>query len=192
MLRVGTNGAKRSLQMKCMLAPDAMARDHDDVTEDTFKTVTLSHRDLRAAARLLNVLLGMDEDRGTDLTRLAQASGAQDRGVLLERARQSFVNRARRSANFSSLMFGEPAWDMLLALYVTEQAGVRHTVSGLIGLSGAPSTTALRWLDFLENKERLVQRKPDPVDKRVFLIALTEKGRDSLDLYFSGTVTSGM
>jgi DNA-binding MarR family transcriptional regulator len=171
---------------------NTMSPDRKDDAEDVHKTIKLSDRDLRAATRLLNLILGTGDDRGKELTRMAQGTGHRDRGVLLERARQTFVNRAQRSRFFSGAMFGEAAWDMLLALYVTEQSGARHTVSGLVNLSGVPPTTALRWLDFLENKEQLVARKPNPVDKRVFLVELTDKGREALDAYFSGTVPTGM
>jgi DNA-binding MarR family transcriptional regulator len=86
-------------------------------------------------------------------------------------------------------MFGEAAWDMLLALYVTEMSGARHTVSGLVDLSGVPPTTALRWLDFLE-QEQLVARRPNPLDGRVFFIEITEKAREALDAYFSETAAT--
>ena len=50
----------------------------------------------------------------------------QDRDALVERAHKVFVARARRSRHFNSAMFGEAAWDMLLALYVTEKSKARH------------------------------------------------------------------
>ncbi len=75
---------------------------------------------------------------------------------------------------------------MLLALYVTEHS-TRLTVSGIVSLSGVPPTTALRWLDFLECKERLVSRRPNPVDGRAVFIELTDDARNALDVYFSGT-----
>jgi DNA-binding MarR family transcriptional regulator len=159
-------------------------------------TITLSERDRRAAARVLNALVGEADDRGQELTNLAGANvrafGDQDREALVERARKAFVNRARRSRHFNGVMFGEAAWDMLLALYVTEKSKARHTVTGLCDLSGLPTTTALRWLDFLENKEALVTRSPNPTDKRVYRLALTDKARDALDAYFSGTDLEGM
>ena len=83
-------------------------------------------------------------------------------------------------------MFGEAAWDMLLALYATDQSGGRHSVTGLVNLSGVPPTTALRWLNFLE-KEQLVTRTPNPHDGRVFRVELTEEARDARVTYFSGT-----
>jgi DNA-binding MarR family transcriptional regulator len=159
-------------------------------------TITLSEQDRRAATHLLNVLVGEADDRGRELTTLAkrgpQGISNEERAVLAERARQTYVNRARRSQILNSAMFGEAAWDMLLALYVTDLSGARHTVTGLINLSGVPQTTALRWLDFLDSKEQLVSRRPSPKDGRVFLIELTDKARGLLDAYFSGTVPDGI
>lgn len=171
----------------------------DDRTESRggfTKTVTLSDRDIRIAARLLTRLVGNEDDRGRELTTLAGKFGSdpnsvEDRLVLVERARQTYVNRALRARIFNSKMFGEAAWDMLLALYVTDQSSARHTVSGLVALSGVPPTTALRWLDYLETEEQLVTRSPNPLDARVFRIELTDKARELLDTYFSGLDTAG-
>jgi DNA-binding MarR family transcriptional regulator len=170
---------------------DSSDEDPDGEFDATRRTVTLSESELRTAARLLEVIVGVGGDRGKALTKLAGANRPGScnpaRELLVEFARHTFVQRARRSQNFHPAMFGEPAWDMMLALYVTEQSQVRHTVSGLVNLSGVPSTTALRWLDFLE-KEELVARRSSSTDRRVFYMELTDKARDALDAYFSGAV----
>ena len=164
--------------------------DSPDEAKDGLKTITLTEHDIEAAAHLLHLLVGAEEDRGREITTLVRGNvhriSDHERSALVERARQIYVNRSRRSLVFKSAMFGEAAWDMLLALYVTDQSGARHTVSGLVSLAGVPPTTALRWLDFLE-KEQLVGRRPKPSDGRVSLIELTDKARDLLDTYFSGT-----
>lgn len=105
------------------------------------------------------------------------------RELLLARARASVARRKRRALNFNSAMFGEPAWDMLLALYTAEAGASRIAVTGLTKLSGAPPTTALRWLDYLA-KERMVMREPHPVDRRLTYVSLTDKGRQALDAHF--------
>ena len=79
-------------------------------------------------------------------------------------------------------MFGEPAWDMMLALYVAEQEGGRLTVSRLAKLSEAPLTTAIRWIDYLD-QARLISRRTHPTDARVVIIELTETARDKLETY---------
>lgn len=169
-------------------APEGKRADDDPTS---VRTITISERDIRAAAQLLEVLAS-DGDRGRELTLLARGNlhtiGSSDRSVLVERARQMYVNRARRTRVFNSKMFGEPAWDMLLALYVTDQALAHHTVSGLVSLSGAPHTTAIRWIDLLI-QEGLFTRKPSPFDARVFWIGLTEEARQDLDAYFADAET---
>jgi DNA-binding MarR family transcriptional regulator len=163
----------------------------NDGTNESLKTITLTEQEVRAAARLLNALTGVQGDRGRELTTMANAQVAvprrQGHAVLQERARQLYVGRARRSQIFNKGMFGEPAWDMLLALYVTDQSGPRHTISGLVNLSGVPATSALRWLNYLEH-EQLVSRDPNSTDKRVIHIKLTDMARSLLDAYLFGTV----
>ena len=166
--------------------------DRPERPSDGLRTITLTERDIEAAARLLHLLVGAEESRGREITTLAGGNvhriDSHDRFARAKRAQEIYVDRARRSQVFKSVMFGEAAWDMLLALYITDQSGTRHTVTGLLNLSGAPPTTALRWLDFLE-KEQLVSRTPKSSDKRVSLIVLTDKGRELLDTYFSGTTS---
>lgn len=172
---------------------DVMYQDRKDEAEAPLRTITLSGPDLRAATRLLTLLSGREDNRPQETYATgrvhADPGSIRDRAVLIERARRTFVGRQRRSQIFSNAMFGEPAWDMLLALYVAEQSGARHTIVRLLSQSGAPATTALRWLDYLE-KERLVTRHANPVDRRTSFVALTEKARTALDVYFSGTIVT--
>ena len=163
---------------------------NDGQAEDDLKTFTFRDRDVKAAANLLRALVEHQDDLGREITNLTQGHGHPigERSNLIERARQTYVNRARRARIFSNVMFGEAAWNMLLALYVTDQSGRRHTVSGLGNLSGAPATTALRWLDFLEREEGLVTRRPNPTDRRIYMVELTDKAREALDAYFSAVI----
>jgi DNA-binding MarR family transcriptional regulator len=157
----------------------------------TGKTITLTEREVRAATQLLRALAGGQEP-GRVLAKIADEMLAgdvsHDRKSLAENARLTFANRSLRYEFFNKDMFGEAAWDMLLALYVAEQSGTRHTVSGLASLSGVATTTALRWLNFLQTEE-LVARQSNPIDRRVFYIELTDKGREGLDAYFSALMT---
>jgi len=81
-------------------------------------------------------------------------------------------------------MFGEPAWDLLLCLYIMD--GRRVTFGKLVNMIGEPMTTAVRWLDYLE-KEHLIARRPDPSDRRMVCIELLDRGRDILDSYFASS-----
>jgi DNA-binding MarR family transcriptional regulator len=139
--------------------------------------VTLSQRDRKDAARLLSLLLGDGnaEERREDmnLVRVAEA--------VLE-------DRRRRSEIFNPAMFGEPAWELLLTLFVMDEQGPRLTIGRLSQAAGAKLTTALRWLEYLEDQD-LIRREQHPNDARTAFIQLTDKAREALRVYLSGTIT---
>lgn len=83
------------------------------------------------------------------------------------------MRRARDHLLPKGLM-GEPAWDMLLALYSEEPA--RLTVSSVCYGSGVPHTTALRWIGMLQS-QGLVEHIEHPRDQKVILLSLTDEGR---------------
>ncbi|WP_230483372.1 MarR family winged helix-turn-helix transcriptional regulator [Sphingomonas sp. Leaf21] len=99
-------------------------------------------------------------------------------------ARIILRNRQRRQDSFPSVAFGEPAWDMILQLYVADHAGRPIDVSSLCASTGVPKTSALRHLDRLV-EGGLVRRVPDAVDtRRVFVLpndALREQATRWLD-----------
>ena len=86
-------------------------------------------------------------------------------------------------------MFGEAAWETLLALYILDISGQRQTVGSLLHFSGTPTSTAKRWLDYLCAHE-LVRREAHPTDRRTAFIGLTDRARERLDLYFSETIAT--
>jgi DNA-binding MarR family transcriptional regulator len=98
-----------------------------------------------------------------------------------ERALQLLAYRRQREEVFGRAMFGEPAWEMLLLLYGVG-SGQRQTVTRLAELAQASKSTAIRWIDYLEG-QGWVRREAHPTDKRSMFVELTEKGRDSLQLY---------
>jgi DNA-binding MarR family transcriptional regulator len=81
-------------------------------------------------------------------------------------------------------MFGEPAWDLLLALYVEQAKTETSTASMLAKAAGIPITTALRWMDYLEEK-RLIERERSSFDRRASTVTLSESGRIRLEGYFA-------
>jgi len=142
------------------------------------KTVELSERDVRDAARLLNAIAS------AGIQPCVAASGRFTREQLVARARQQIAHRKRRAQQFPKGIFGEPAWDMLLVLYVSD-GFEPETIRDLREQAGLTHSTALRWLDYLES-QKLVGRKSHLTDKRSAYIELTETAREKLDQYFSG------
>jgi len=160
---------------------------------DQEQIVRVRRKDLLAARRLLRALLGEEHQSSGELLFRAAGEPAniEQRSVLIARAQDEFQNRRRRGGIFAQSMFGEAAWDMLIALYIRDMSGQRQTVGGLMQFSGAPTTTAKRWLDFLVTHD-LVRRDPHPTDQRTAFVSLTGKAREKLDLYYSGTVTTAV
>ena len=140
------------------------------------KSVELSERDVRDAARLLSVIVAA--------TTTDTAPSLRSREELIARARQQILHRKRRSQQFPRGIFGEPAWDMLLVLYTSEGFSP-ETIRDLREQAGLTHSTALRWLDYLESQQ-LIARKSHLTDKRSAYVELTERAREKLDQYFSG------
>ncbi len=90
--------------------------------------------------------------------------------------------RADRDAIFQAGLFSDPAWDMLLDLAVAEATGKPISVTSLCIASGAPTTTALRRIDDLKDAG-LLDRTPDPTDRRRIIVQLTDLGRQRMEAF---------
>lgn len=155
---------------------------------DNAKTVSLTEKDVRDAARLFRLisdgtpwanLLFSD----TEVARRASAESIS-RDELIARARSVLQTRRLRARHFNRVMFAEPAWDMLLLLYLADSSEGRQTIGQLAELIDTPLTTVLRWVGYLE-KEHLVERKDHPTDRRMVFIRLTKKGRTALEAFLA-------
>jgi DNA-binding MarR family transcriptional regulator len=145
------------------------------------RTIALTERDALEASRLLAIIAAGGEPlpAGTG----AKANGA-GRQALISKASLQFWDRQSRANFFNRAIFSEAVWDILLALYISEGSGRRQTIRKLAGSIGAPLTTTLRWLGYLD-KERLILRQADPDDRRNIYVLLTDRGRELLDAYFA-------
>ena len=86
-------------------------------------------------------------------------------------ARRLIAQRRQRERLLGPELFGEPAWDMLLDLFVAHKEKARVSVSSLCIGAAVPSTTALRWIQSMTQKEMLI-RHSDPTDGRRVWIEL--------------------
>jgi hypothetical protein len=99
-------------------------------------------------------------------------------------ARQAYNLRRKRAAIFGNPdLFGEPAWDILLDLFIAQGEGKTVSVSSACIGSAAPATTGLRWLGVLAD-EGLVVRENDPEDHRRVLVRLTPAGHAAMVRFF--------
>ena len=102
----------------------------------------------------------------------------------LSRAKLHYKSRRKRDLIFGSNdLFGEPAWDMIVDLYIASEEGMRVSVSSLCIASAGPMTTALRWISILES-EGIIFRVADENDARRVFLFLTEDARDRVRSHF--------
>lgn len=88
--------------------------------------------------------------------------------------------RRKRNDIFGEDLFADPAWDMMLDLYVATKVRRPISVSSCCIASGVPPTTALRWLSELERRD-LVRRIDDELDKRRSFVVLTPQAIDMIE-----------
>jgi hypothetical protein len=98
---------------------------------------------------------------------------------LCEEVLASFVSRLRklrmrRNELFGAPLFRDPAWDMLLDLYVAHHRKENLTVTSLCYGAGVPISTGTRHLQRLEN-HGLVVREEDECDMRRTIAKPTAK-----------------
>lgn len=118
-----------------------------------------------------------------DLTGKGAETGprlAADRRRELARfARSLYRGRRNRNKSITSHLFGEPGWDMLLHLFVNKSEARELSTKSLCLASGAPQTTALRWIGQME-KAGLIERLSHTSDCRVTVIRLTDVGEAAI------------
>jgi DNA-binding MarR family transcriptional regulator len=111
-----------------------------------------------------------------ELVELAKTDqGEAAREELIDLARWLYDGRRARDRHLTSSLLGEPVWDMLLALYCLPPRGEQLSVSSLCYAAGVPQTTALRWIQLMEERD-LVERHRDPADARRTHVTLSREG----------------
>ncbi len=167
-----------------------------------------------AAARGGDAVRAGDEDRerfarlNAEIARIAEMLaqlGERDGGERAEERRMTFaapppeanvtagtvrdVLRARRLRDrfFGSGLFEDPAWDMLLDLFAARLEGGRVSVSSLCIAAAVAPTTALRWIGKL-TAARLLDRAPDPDDRRRAFVGLTDDAAGAMHRYVAALV----
>lgn len=134
--------------------------------------------DLRATIHKLERCL--DQLRGR-----ATLGSATSRGAHLTEDDVRKLVRARRLRvqQLGADLFSDPAWDILLEAFACDLAQKRISVSGLCSASSVPATTALRWIEKLE-EDGWLRRDPDRLDRRRCWLELTPIGSERLRHYF--------
>ena len=111
-----------------------------------------------------------------------------DDHLLADFAEQLYEERRLRESVFGNAFFGEPAWDILLDLYISLKRNKLVSVSDACLASGVPSTTSLRSLGILTTNG-LVERSRDHTDRRRTFVRLTRTGEDLMTAYLRSIAT---
>jgi DNA-binding MarR family transcriptional regulator len=144
-------------------------------------------------------LIALDSSERSTLAKLlslvldAGRPGLRDHPVdqrRAELARWLHDQRRRRDQYLPSELFGEPAWDILLLLYWARQCQRRLSVSAVCASAGAPSTTALRYVEHL-HRLGYVTKTPHPTDKRVSWLSLSDNGDQQVGHYLDQILNEG-
>jgi DNA-binding MarR family transcriptional regulator len=80
-------------------------------------------------------------------------------------------------------MIGEPAFDLLLCLYV--RSGQKESsLTSLLRRAGIPHSSAMRWIRYLADKG-FVELKDSMSDRRAICVELTAFGRTVMDEFLA-------
>lgn len=111
---------------------------------------------------------------------MARHASAQTNESTADIVRRVMERRRMRSTFLPPEFFGEPAWDMLLDLFVADREAKRISISSACIASGVAATTALRWLSRLEALD-MVERNSDANDRRRIFVRITPQARQAID-----------
>lgn len=99
--------------------------------------------------------------------------------TALAAARSLIRTRLAARATFKNDLFQDPAFDMLLTVFVAGEERYELSGTAVIAGGGVPPTTGLRWLTKLEALG-MIRRENHQTDKRRQIITLTEETRDRM------------
>jgi len=131
-----------------------------------------------------------DDEPGPNRAGDIPALGGREQDQLAAIARREFHNRRRRDSLIRYDLFAEPAWDMLLDLYIQHHRGQPVTVDRLCMSAGAASTTVLRWLGLLVERE-LVIRSSSAEKDGVIRVTLSARGIEEMERYLRDFLRRG-
>lgn len=139
-------------------------------------------------ARIAEALSGLasEEARGTvgERRRGWGAAPAEPIAVSAGEVRAAIRARRFRDGLFGAGWFEDPAWDMLLDLFAAEMEGADVSVSSLCIAAAVAPTTALRWIARME-EAALIERRPDPRDRRRMFTGLSTDARALMRRYWA-------
>jgi len=99
-------------------------------------------------------------------------------------AERLYAERRRRDTLFPDGLFGEPAWDLLLAMFAAREKGQTMILCKAYKAAGVSDTTGRRLLDRME-EEGLITRRRAPRSRKMRLVELTDAAAERLIAYLA-------
>jgi hypothetical protein len=109
--------------------------------------------------------------------RIAEVDPARSAAAVqcaLQPAKELMACRRQREKLFGKELFSDPAWDILLDLFIAQSERRDVAIGSACIVAAVPFTSGLRWCQLLEKRE-LVYRTRDPRDGRRIFLRLTDK-----------------
>ena len=94
-------------------------------------------------------------------------------------AKRIYETRRIRDHFFPDTLFADPAWDILLDLFIARRSHRKICVSSACVGACVPATTALRWLERLQ-QSGLIERMSNSGDGRSIFVRLTDEADDRM------------
>lgn len=164
----------------------AMAQKGDCSGMGTDEIKGKARRLIAAANELLAIAHELElSEGGREHGAASTMHAVQDSPIWAEVARTTYRERRYRADIFKDpTLFGEPAWDILLDLFIAAKERKRLPVTSACIGAAVPATTALRWLTVLEEKG-LIVRENDTADARRVFVRLSADGYEKMVAYFA-------
>lgn len=150
----------------------------------------MNHLSPEEVAHLLSSVSALSARMGSSFSDalrhlIALSESADSKVEVRPRDRREFARRIlrvrqQRNAILGADSFRDPAWDMLLDLYVQDADHKGTMISALCIASGVPQTTALRYIYRLEQLG-LVQTTDHPTDQRRTMVSLSDDARPRVE-----------
>lgn len=132
--------------------------------------------------RLVSQLEGLLRSAGEPPPGRARPAG----GAMVDAARLAHHARRERDRIFGGGTFADPAWDILLDLFVAGEENRPVDAFSLCGRSALAEGVILRSIAHLV-QSKLVTRQANAADPRSIYLVLTAEGRAKMADYFSRT-----
>ena len=158
--------------------------------DETGVALLMNHLSPDEVSHLLSSVSGLSARMGcsfSDALRhlIALAESGDPQSLAVPRDRRDFARRLLRVRQQRNVVLGadsfrDPAWDMLLDLYVQDTGQAGMMISALCIASGVPQTTALRYIYRLAQLG-LVLITDHPTDQRRTMVSLSDDARPRIE-----------